>query len=48
MVPFTYRYRVDEQIVIAKALRMTVPDLVWHLPSRGYRLAALHYPPKHS
>jgi len=44
MVPFTYRYRVDEQqVVIAKAWSMMVPDLVWHLPSRGYRLGVFHY-----
>ena len=42
MVPFTYRYRVDEQIVIAKAWSMMVPDLVWHFPSRGYRLGVFH------
>ena len=43
MVPFTYRYRVDEQIVIAKAWSMTVPDRVWHLPNRGYKLGVFHY-----
>jgi hypothetical protein len=43
MVPFTYRYRVDEQIVIAKAWSMMAPDLVWHFPSRGYRLGVFHY-----
>jgi hypothetical protein len=43
MVPYTYRYRVDEQVVIAMAWSMLAPDRVWHFPSRGYSLSVYHH-----
>jgi len=43
MVPYTYRHRVDEQVVIAVAWGMIAPDRVWHLPSRGHRLGVYHH-----
>ena len=43
IVPFTYKFRVDEQVVIAKAWSMMAPNHVWHLPTHGYRLGVYHH-----
>jgi len=43
MVPYTYRYRVDEQPIITMAWSMLAADHVWHLPTRGYNLGVYHH-----
>lgn len=43
MVPYTYRYRVDEQVIILTAWSMLAPDRVWHFTSHKYPLGVYHH-----
>lgn len=43
IVPYTYKHRVDEQVVIAMAWSMMASDSIWHFPSHNCYLGIWHY-----